>query len=276
MTAPTFTVLLPVVRPPDLMIHAVRSVLTQTRQDFELFIVCDGAPAETVATARTLAADDPRIRVFCHPKGERHGEVWRHHALQQAHGRLVCHIADDDLWFPNHLAEMDTLLSAVEFGNCLFVELSARDQLRLSLADLSEGKTARKMLTERYNIFGLSAGGYRLDSYHALPEGWAPASEDIWTDLAMWRKFLARPGLTRATRFTATVLKFNKRLRETWPLQDRAAEMVRYSAALHDPVARDGLVQTAMRYAARQYTRTKDREADLKDRLTERDPGAET
>ena len=46
MTAPTFTILLPVNRPPALLKYAVRSVQAQERQDFELFIICDGAPPE--------------------------------------------------------------------------------------------------------------------------------------------------------------------------------------------------------------------------------------
>ena len=40
--APTFTILAPVHRPPELLAFAIGSVLNQTRQDFELFIVCDG------------------------------------------------------------------------------------------------------------------------------------------------------------------------------------------------------------------------------------------
>jgi hypothetical protein len=41
MSEPTFTILMSVVRPPVLMPFAIQSVLNQTRQDFELFIVCD-------------------------------------------------------------------------------------------------------------------------------------------------------------------------------------------------------------------------------------------
>ena len=61
--APEFTILLPVVRPPDMLVHAIASVQAQQRGDFELFVVCDGAPAETVATAEALAAADRRIHV---------------------------------------------------------------------------------------------------------------------------------------------------------------------------------------------------------------------
>ena len=98
--APEFTILLPVVRPPDMLVHAIASVQAQRRGDFELFVVCDGAPAETVAAAEALAANDQRIRVRAFPKGERHGEAHRAEVMREASGRLVAQIGDDDLWLP--------------------------------------------------------------------------------------------------------------------------------------------------------------------------------
>ena len=70
MTSPLFTIILAIHRPPLLLPFAVESVLRQTVQDFELFIVCDGAPEETVKLAETYAAADDRIKVYPFPKVE--------------------------------------------------------------------------------------------------------------------------------------------------------------------------------------------------------------
>src|SRR6202035_4475341 len=83
---PRFTVLLPVHRPPALLPFAIETVLAQEVDDFELFVICDGAPAETAACARDYARRDKRVRVFTFAKGERHGEAYRHQALTQAGG----------------------------------------------------------------------------------------------------------------------------------------------------------------------------------------------
>src|SRR3954452_21314201 len=114
MSAPTFTVLLPVHRLPDLVPFGVQSVLTQPRRDFELFIICDGAPPDTAEAAKAFAGSDPRVHAVVQTKGERHGEIWRHLALQEARGRIVCQIADDDLWFPDHLSEAEALMAEAD------------------------------------------------------------------------------------------------------------------------------------------------------------------
>lgn len=41
-----------------------------------------------------------RFHVLDRPKGTRHGELYRHEALQVAKGKFVCYLSDDDLWFP--------------------------------------------------------------------------------------------------------------------------------------------------------------------------------
>jgi glycosyltransferase involved in cell wall biosynthesis len=69
-----FHILLPITRPPDCLRHSVASVLDQTVTDFTLWIVCDGAPIETVEMARAFAALDRRVVPFVRPKGKRHGD----------------------------------------------------------------------------------------------------------------------------------------------------------------------------------------------------------
>ena len=120
---PLFTVLLPITRPPFMLPFAIESVLAQSVLEFELFIICDGAPPDTVACARDFARRDTRVKVFPFPKGQRHGEAHRHTVLEGAAGRYVAQIADDDLWFPDHLAELEILLSKSDFGNLLHVFL---------------------------------------------------------------------------------------------------------------------------------------------------------
>lgn len=239
----TFTILLPVHRPPALLPYAIESVLAQERADFELFIVCDGAPEATVECASAVSQRDRRIRVRAHPKGERHGELYRHQALEEAKGIYVCEIADDDLWFPNHLNEIDKLLQEVEFGNLLEIHVNLDGSLNVLLGDLARPQIRCKMSTNRFNFFGPTVAGYRMSTYRRLPVGWAPGPIDIWSDLFMWRKFLALQDIVCGTRIAFTNLHFPTTRRRDWSLEKRSEEMKSWADRIKEPRARDRLSQ---------------------------------
>jgi glycosyltransferase involved in cell wall biosynthesis len=244
---PTFTILLPVHRPPALLPFAIESILTQERGDFELFIICDGAPEATVDCARAAARRDSRIRVFAHPKGERHGEAYRHQALEGAEGILVCGSADDDLWFPNHLTETEKLLREFEFGNLLQIDVKGDGSIVGVAGDLAAPDTRARMRTEAYNFFGPTVAGYRMSTYRRLPVGWAPAPAEVWTDLHMWRNFLALPDLACGTRVAVTHLRFLTPPRKDWPLEKRRDEMMGWADRIKDPRVRDQVAQQVLR-----------------------------
>jgi glycosyltransferase involved in cell wall biosynthesis len=242
---PLFTILLPVVRPPVLLPFAIESVLAQSVAEFELFVVCDGAPAETVACARDYAGRDARVKVLAFPKGERNGEAHRHAALAGAAGRYIAHIGDDDLWFPDHLAELDILLAKADFGNLLHVYLHFGGRVEILPGDLGLPAMRERMLGERFNLFGPTVAGYRLAAYRALPEGWSPAPPDIWNDLHMWRKFLRMENFVFSTRAVVSALVFSTPHRHDVTLAQREVENRSYLERIRDPAGRNEIVEAA-------------------------------
>lgn len=246
MTDPVFTVLLPIHRPPAMLPFAIESVLAQERQDFELFVICDGAPPEAAEVARRYAASDPRIQVFEHPKGERHGEAYRHQALRHARGAYVCQLGDDDLWLPNHLRDMASLLQEFDFGNLPHLEVRPDGKLVLLPGNLADPATRLKMLNEPFNFFGPTACGYRLQAYRALPVGWSPAPVNLATDLFMWRKFLARDDLRFGTLLVVSSIKFTAGTRSGWSLEQRREEIARWARRLAEPGERTLIERKAL------------------------------
>ena len=121
---PQFTILLPIIRPPIFLPHGIETVLTQTVAEFELFVICDGAPRETVECAQGFARRDPRVKVRAFAKDPLHGESLRDSVLREASGRFVAYLEDDDLWFPDHLEELGKTLESADFGHTIHVSVS--------------------------------------------------------------------------------------------------------------------------------------------------------
>jgi glycosyltransferase involved in cell wall biosynthesis len=227
--------------------YAIESVLAQGRQDFELIVICDGAPQASVDCAEAFAARDPRIQVRAYPKGERIGEAYRHEVLAQARGMYVCQIADDDLWFPEHLREIEVLLREFEFGNLAEVHVRPDGELHLLAGDLARPRIREAMRSQPFNFFGPSAVGYRLATYRRLPVGWSPApATERWSDLYMWRKFLALPELVCGSRVAFTGVHFPASTRRDWPLEKRGEEVRTWAERIKDPAARDRIAQQCL------------------------------
>ena len=92
---PQFSVIIPTYNREDLLTEAIRSVLDQTIQDFEIIVVNDGGNVPTVP-------DDPRIRIVTQANGGPASA--RNGGIRAARGQYVTFLDDDDLYTPTRLA----------------------------------------------------------------------------------------------------------------------------------------------------------------------------
>jgi glycosyltransferase involved in cell wall biosynthesis len=235
-----FTVLIPAHGHYEMIRFPIACVQRQTHADWELFIVCDGCHPETLRVVRTAAASDRRIRVYDCPKGERHGEAYRHIALQNATGEAVCYLSDDDLWFPEHLSTMAGLLAENDFAHTRFVRLSAVNTLFAGEEALSDPPVRARMLEPpAWNYFGPTCVGHTLKAYRGLPEGWAPAPRDTSTDLHMWRKWLRQPELKMFSSPEVTTLSIAQVSRPGMLPHDRDGELGQWFRIVQSPIHRE-------------------------------------
>jgi glycosyltransferase involved in cell wall biosynthesis len=245
--APRCTVLIPVIRPPYFLPNAIRSVLAQTVSEFELFVICDGAPQETIECAQEFALRDPRVTVFTFLKGRRMGEAHLHTVLKNACGNFVAYLEDDDLWFPNHLEELEKLLLTVDFGHTIHVTGYPDGHVESRPCDLGQQGFRQRFLDDLFNQFGYSFCGHRLDAYRRLPEGWAPAPVGIYPDLHMWRKFFRVSEFTFGTRMVITAIALGSYLRKGMSLEERAHEADVWVSRIVDEHERANIVEAAWR-----------------------------
>jgi len=103
---PLFSVIIPVFNRADVLERAIRSVLEQTCQDFEIVVVDDGSRDHPEEVAKSLG--DPRIRIL--HQQNRGGAAARNHGFDVAQGRFVALLDSDDQFLPHHLENMRALL----------------------------------------------------------------------------------------------------------------------------------------------------------------------
>jgi glycosyltransferase involved in cell wall biosynthesis len=98
---PLFTVVVPVYNKEGFVANALRSVLSQTFEDFELIVVCD--PSTDNSDAEVAKFNDPRIRWYDRDEPGPGGYAARNLAIQKAKGEWIAFLDADDEWTPEFL-----------------------------------------------------------------------------------------------------------------------------------------------------------------------------
>jgi len=246
------TILVPTHAHPRLIPHALRSALAQTGAQVEVLVVGDGVGDDTRAAVEPFLADE-RFRFFDNPKGERHGEAHRHTALSEARGRAVCYLSDDDVFLPDHVAEMLRLLEDADFAHTAPVRIQPDGRLKCTAVDLRRPELVDTIRTGR-NVIGLTAVAHTLEGYRRLPRGWNPAPPGKATDLHMWQQWCDQPWFRGASGTRMTMLHFPSGLRRSWTEDERAAELEAWVARSTEPGFRaelDRLLSVAALESAR-------------------------
>lgn len=98
---PFFSVIIPVYNRQSFIEKAIRSVLNQTFEDFEIIVIDDGSTDDTERAVKSIESDKLR---YIKKKNEERG-IARNTGAEQARGRYVNFFDSDDLLLPNHLQE---------------------------------------------------------------------------------------------------------------------------------------------------------------------------
>jgi hypothetical protein len=216
---------------------AVASVQAQEIDDIEILVVGDDVDESVRSTVERLQASDSRIRFFDFPKGPRNGEIHRDGVLRQARGRIVCYQADDDLWLPGHLEDMENALEHADFVGALHVNVDLDGRVRGYFFDLERPEFRELWFIWQphpygswaSNGFGLAFAGHRLDAYFRLPEGWSTTPTGLPTDQFMWMKFAREPWCRIRCLPWPISLHFPAPDRRDWTEQRRATELAQWT-----------------------------------------------
>lgn len=106
------SIIIPLYNKGEHITSALRSVLNQTYQDFEIIIVNDGSTDKSVEEVNKI--DDPRIRLINQPNAG--VSAARNRGIKEAHGEFIAFLDADDEWDSDYLASQFTLTK--HFPDC--------------------------------------------------------------------------------------------------------------------------------------------------------------
>jgi glycosyltransferase involved in cell wall biosynthesis len=214
-----------------LLPFSVGSALAQSVAEVEVLIIGDGVDDETRDQARALERADPRVRFFDHPKHPRRGEPYRHKVLMDhANGSIVAYLCDRDMMLPNHIEELERLLTQSDFAHTLRFRIREDGSFRFEhFADLRD-PTVRQNANWRNIQLPLPFVGHSMSMYRKLPFGWRETPPGVWTDDYMWIQFLDHHQCRVMSSANPTVLTFKRGIHPGWPTEQRREELERWAS----------------------------------------------
>lgn len=186
-----FSVVIPLWNKRHTVAATLAGAMAQTWRDFELILVDDGSTDGGMA--ETLRFDDPRIRRLTQANAG--PGAARNSGIRAARGEWIAFLDADDIWFPDHLAELDRVRRRFPDAGLIGTTVLRSDrQGRYRTPARSEGRI------ESVNFFDLvnqgrwpvttSSAAIPRRTFEALGGfGDAPCGQDIefWTRIALDR-----------------------------------------------------------------------------------------
>jgi glycosyltransferase involved in cell wall biosynthesis len=118
MAEPVFSVVIAAHNAARTLPSTVRSVLAQTRPDFEIIVVDDGSTDGTREALRSISDD----RVAYVRQANLGPAAARNAGIERSAGEYVCLLDSDDLWLPDYLETMGAALDADASAGLAFTD----------------------------------------------------------------------------------------------------------------------------------------------------------
>lgn len=122
------SVVMPIYNVEAFVQQAIESVLTQSFSDFELLLINDCSPDNSLDICKQFT--DPRIKIISHQHNQGLSAA-RNTGIRNAIGRYIAFIDSDDIWHPDKLTEHVKHLDnapevGISFSRSLFIDFDGK------------------------------------------------------------------------------------------------------------------------------------------------------
>jgi glycosyltransferase involved in cell wall biosynthesis len=233
--APFFTVVVPLYNKRRYVRRCAESVLRQTHRDLRLVVVDDGSTDGSALEVERLR--DDRLTLVRQPNG---GEgSARNAGIARADGEWIAFLDADDLWLPNHLEELRSVVERcpaaglVSTDHFVCEEGSAVPAPQAGPAAISEIDYFRRAAS-RIGIVCASTAAVRAS---ALGEAGGFGPFVAGADLEMWARLALHHRVAVSSRRTAVYFRGNSGTMETLAARPCAARRIEALADVSPSVA---------------------------------------
>ncbi|HVO76309.1 MAG TPA: glycosyltransferase, partial [Ignavibacteriaceae bacterium] len=100
---PLISVVIPIYDRTNLLIESIDSILSQTYENFELILVCDGSPKETLEIVKSYERSSSKVRAFYFKNNSGNAVRGRNKGIKEAKGEYLAFQDSDDVAEPDRL-----------------------------------------------------------------------------------------------------------------------------------------------------------------------------
>jgi glycosyltransferase involved in cell wall biosynthesis len=101
-STPYFSVIIPIYDRTVELRGAINSILSQTFRSFELLLICDGSPPETIEVVKSFT-ENPNVKTYFFQDNSGNPCRGRNKGIELSSGQFVAFLDSDDLALPNRL-----------------------------------------------------------------------------------------------------------------------------------------------------------------------------
>ena len=186
---PRVSVITPTFNRADYLPIAIRSVLAQSYQNFELIVVDDGSTDETPTLMKEFLGD-PRIRYF---QQENQGQsVARNRGIAEAVGEFICFLDSDNAWVDSKLALSLDAFEAnpkadIVYGDYMVIDAEGRE-LGVNRMRRYSGRITPELIHD--NFVSMNTTMTRRRCFDEM--GGFDSKDRLAEDYGLWLRFSTR------------------------------------------------------------------------------------
>jgi teichuronic acid biosynthesis glycosyltransferase TuaG len=120
MTKEVVSVIIPAFNQADYLRVAIQSALNQTYSELEVLVVDDGSTDHTAQVVLDLIKVDSRLKYLKQDNDKTYGLGARNWGMLNATGEWIALLDQDDLWYPNKIAEQLAAAAFAKNIGCVF------------------------------------------------------------------------------------------------------------------------------------------------------------